>query len=68
MPSAGIEPAIPATKRPQTYALDHVSTGIGQIQNYYPKLGHDRFLPQLSFINSMQLIPKSWYYFKFSNH
>jgi hypothetical protein len=29
MPSAGYEPAIPATKRPQTYALDRAATGIG---------------------------------------
>jgi hypothetical protein len=29
MPSAGFEPAIPATKRPQTYVLDHTATGIG---------------------------------------
>jgi hypothetical protein len=29
MPSAGFEPAIPATKRPQTYALDRAATGIG---------------------------------------
>jgi hypothetical protein len=29
MPSAGFEPAIPATKRPQTYALDSAATGIG---------------------------------------
>jgi len=28
MPSAGFEAAIPATKRPQTYALDSVATGI----------------------------------------
>jgi hypothetical protein len=28
MPSAGFEPAIPATERPQTYALDCVATGI----------------------------------------
>jgi hypothetical protein len=28
MPSAGFEPAIPATKRPQTY-LDRVANGIG---------------------------------------
>jgi hypothetical protein len=28
MPSAGFEPAIPVTKRPQTYALDRVGTGI----------------------------------------
>jgi hypothetical protein len=29
MTSAGFEPAIPATKRPQTYALDRAATGIG---------------------------------------
>jgi hypothetical protein len=29
MLSAGFEPAIPATKRPQTYALDRAATGIG---------------------------------------
>jgi hypothetical protein len=29
MPLAGFEPAIPATKRPQTYALDRAATGIG---------------------------------------
>jgi hypothetical protein len=29
MPSARFEPAIPATKRPQTYALDRTATGIG---------------------------------------
>jgi hypothetical protein len=26
MPSAGFKPTIPATKRPQTYALDHMAT------------------------------------------
>jgi hypothetical protein len=30
MPSAGFVPATPATKRPQTYALDRAATGIGQ--------------------------------------
>jgi hypothetical protein len=30
MPSAGVEPAIPATKRPQTYALDRSVSGIGE--------------------------------------
>jgi hypothetical protein len=30
MPSAGFEPAIPAFKRPQTYALDFTATGIGE--------------------------------------
>jgi hypothetical protein len=29
MPRAGLEPAIPAAKRPQTYALDRAATGIG---------------------------------------
>jgi hypothetical protein len=31
MPSAGFEPAIPATKRPQIYALDRAAAGIGGI-------------------------------------
>jgi hypothetical protein len=29
MPQAGFEPAIPATKLPETYALDWAATGIG---------------------------------------
>jgi hypothetical protein len=29
MPSVGFEPAVSAGKRPQTYALDRVATGIG---------------------------------------
>jgi hypothetical protein len=28
MPREGFEPATPATKRPQTYALDRAATGI----------------------------------------
>jgi hypothetical protein len=31
MPRAEFEPAIPATKRPQTYALDRAATGKSQI-------------------------------------
>jgi uncharacterized protein YjbI with pentapeptide repeats len=31
MPLAGFEPATPATKRPQTYALERVATGIGTL-------------------------------------
>jgi hypothetical protein len=38
MPSAGFEPATPATKRPQTYALDRVVTGIGAILEYRKKM------------------------------
>jgi hypothetical protein len=30
MPRAGFETAIPATMRPQTYALDGAATGIGK--------------------------------------
>jgi hypothetical protein len=29
MPSAEFEPATPATKRPQTYALDRAATEVG---------------------------------------
>jgi hypothetical protein len=29
MPPAGFEPTIPASKRPQTHALDRKATGIG---------------------------------------
>jgi hypothetical protein len=29
MPSAGFEPATPATKRPQTYVLDLAATEVG---------------------------------------
>jgi hypothetical protein len=34
MPRAGFKPAIPATKRPDTYDLDHAATGIGNFQDY----------------------------------
>jgi hypothetical protein len=30
MTSAGLEPAIPAIERPQTYALERTATGTGQ--------------------------------------
>ena len=31
MPSVGFEPAIPASERPQTYALDRAATGTGNL-------------------------------------
>jgi hypothetical protein len=37
MPRARFEPATPATKRLQTYALDHVVTGISAILEYTKK-------------------------------
>jgi len=33
MPLAGLEPALPAYERPQTYALDQAATGIGHVYN-----------------------------------
>jgi hypothetical protein len=30
MPSAGVEPAIPASEKPHTHALDGAATGIGK--------------------------------------
>jgi hypothetical protein len=34
MPSVGFEPAIPASERPKTHALDRAATGIGIILYY----------------------------------
>jgi hypothetical protein len=38
MPRAGFEPAIPVTKRPQTYALDRAATGIGDQYEHSTKI------------------------------
>lgn len=42
MPSAGLEAAIPATKRQQIYALNYTATGIGLISvlAFVNLLGH----------------------------
>jgi hypothetical protein len=42
MPLAGFEPATPATKRPQTYALDRATTevGLSQIKNQQMSVDH----------------------------
>jgi hypothetical protein len=37
MPRAVFEPAVPATKRPHTYALDRAATGISKSAIYYGK-------------------------------
>jgi hypothetical protein len=37
MPSAGVEPATPANKRPLTYALDRAATGIGAYSIKMPR-------------------------------
>jgi hypothetical protein len=49
MPSAGLEPMIPATKRSQTYALDRVVTGIG---NYLPTSNYSPTNPPRSSITT----------------
>jgi hypothetical protein len=33
MPSEGFEPATPATKRPQAYALDRAATEVGKFND-----------------------------------
>jgi hypothetical protein len=38
MPPVGFEPMIPASARPQTYALDRAATGIGDIISNIMKL------------------------------
>jgi hypothetical protein len=43
MPRAGFEPAIPTTKRPQTYALDSAATGIDMQVCYVYKLTVEPF-------------------------
>jgi hypothetical protein len=42
MPPVGFEPAIPATKQPQTYALDRAVTGIGTFSSSDLKLVTER--------------------------
>jgi hypothetical protein len=42
MPLAGFEPEIPATKRPQTYALDRAATEIGSSNNRMVCIGNNR--------------------------
>jgi hypothetical protein len=39
MPSAGFEPVTPATKRPQTYALDRAATEVGELLLDWEKYG-----------------------------
>jgi hypothetical protein len=38
MPQAGLEPATPATKRPQTYTLDRAANGAAVLLAYFPKM------------------------------
>jgi hypothetical protein len=45
MPPVGFEPAVPASARPQTYALDRAATGIGNKLNLAPF----RFRPPSTF-------------------
>jgi hypothetical protein len=52
MLSAGFEPAIPAMKQPQTYALDCTATGIGSMEKLSVEIiiidgNFENFLPNL---------------------
>ena len=38
MPATGFEPAIPASERPQTHALDRAATGIGLDKSDFGKM------------------------------
>jgi hypothetical protein len=53
MPRPGFEPAIPATKRPQTYALDHVGTGIDCVFKYCLEM----FGPHVELMNHYSVSP-----------
>jgi hypothetical protein len=44
MSRAGFEPAIPATKRPHTYALDHKASGTGSLEWAYIKFHFHYYL------------------------
>ena len=43
MPPMGFEPTISAGERPQTYALDRVATGTGDIKIYLKQIGFGDF-------------------------
>jgi hypothetical protein len=43
MSSVGFEPAIPASERPQTHALDRAATGIG----IFAVFGKSNFFPSI---------------------
>jgi hypothetical protein len=57
MPQAGFEPATPATKRQQTYALERAVTGIGitffslSIRNlgYFLKINQGEYINSINF-------------------
>jgi hypothetical protein len=40
MPPAGLEPTIPASKRPQTHTLDRAATGIGSYKRLVRVMFH----------------------------
>jgi hypothetical protein len=45
MITAGFEPAIPASERPQTYVLDRAATGIGEVDSAVIKFDCECVLP-----------------------
>ena len=62
MPTAGFEPAIAASKRPQTHALDRATTGIGMLNPLNPELNPICFLLALlayHFLHVSRIMVKS---------
>jgi hypothetical protein len=65
MPRSGFEPAIPATKLLQTYALDRAATGIGKRSSYPPLLNAvshitTHFLSSLNFFGFKVIVQCVW--------
>jgi hypothetical protein len=48
MPPVGFEPTIPASARPQTYALDRAATGIGTRGNMHLKISAECMNSQIT--------------------
>jgi hypothetical protein len=58
MPPAVSEPTTPASERPQTYALDHATTGIGHAKTYVNTLITVLYLQLVKFITIIFLVAK----------
>ena len=58
MPPTGFEPAIPASKRPQTLALDRAATGIGKYLNNFHKVTDCLFLMTLFHVHILYRMMK----------
>jgi len=55
MPSSGFEPAVPASERPQTYALERAATGIGDQE--LPRLKRLALLNSIKHAKTVHCLP-----------